>query len=88
MAGLALHTLTVADEMAALSAFATAAFTIALVMLFLVTAIGLAQAHTISRMKRSTHLVKRWGGAVLILVGIWLMVLAVWAETFAQIFPV
>jgi cytochrome c biogenesis protein CcdA len=83
-----LHALTVADETAAFYAFVTAAITIALVMAILVVAIGSAQAYVVRTMKGSTRSVKRWGGAVLMIVGIWLIVLAVWAKTFAQIFPI
>jgi hypothetical protein len=34
------------------------------------------------------HEVKRWGGWVLILVGLWLMALGIWAGFFASLFPV
>ena len=88
MAGLALHTLTVADETAAFTAFLVAALTIAFVMAALVLAIGLAQAHVVTSMKGSTHTVKRISGLVLLVVGVWLVVLAVWADAFVQIlFP-
>jgi cytochrome c biogenesis protein CcdA len=78
----------VGDSRSAFSAFLIAAFTVAIVMVILVTAVGLAQDKVIRSMKGSTHATKRWGGAILILVGAWLIVLAVWASDFARIFPV
>ncbi len=58
----------------------------AIVMVVLVTAVSLAQDKLIRSMKESGHLVKRWGGAILILVGIWLIVLAAWAAPFSRFF--
>lgn len=57
-------------------------------MVILVTIVGLAQGKLIWSMKGSTRFVKRWGGAILILVGIWLIVLAVWSRQFARFFAV
>lgn len=50
--------------------------------------IGRAQEHTLERMQASTREVKRWGGWVLVGVGAWFLVLAIWADFFAEIFPV
>jgi cytochrome c biogenesis protein CcdA len=88
LAGLALYALAVADSRSAFSAFLIAAFTVAVVMVILVTAVGLTQDKLIRSMKGSTRSAKRWGGAILILVGVWLIALAVWASHFARIFPV
>lgn len=92
MAGLALHALAVGNATTAFQAFVTTALTIAVVMGVLATAIGLAQGKlaqaSIRRMKGSTHLVKRLGGMVLILVGTWLLILAVWAAQFARVFSI
>jgi cytochrome c biogenesis protein CcdA len=88
LAGLALHALAVADRRSAFTAFLIAAFTVAIVMAILVTAVALAQGKVIRSMKGRTRSVRRWGGAILILVGSWLIVLAVWASEFARIFPV
>ena len=87
LAGLALQSLAIGDGMTALTGFATAALTIALVMAVLLVAIGKAQTHIVRSLKEATHLVKRWGGIILILVGSWLIALAIWANVFAQIFP-
>jgi cytochrome c biogenesis protein CcdA len=83
-----LHALAVADSRTAFSAFLIAAFTVAIVMVVLVAAVGLTQDKLVRSMKGSTRSVKRWGGAILILVGVWLIVLAVWATQFARIIPV
>lgn len=59
------------------------------VLLFgLALAIGTAQEHLVRTLQAGAAQVKHWGGAILILVGLWLIVLAIWADTFAQLFPV
>jgi hypothetical protein len=88
LAGLALHALAVADSRSAFSAFLIAAFTVAIVMAILVTAVGLAQGKVIRSMKGGARSARRWGGAILILVGLWLIILAMWASQFARIFSV
>lgn len=47
-----------------------------------------AQESTVARIQASAPAVKRWGGAVLILVGGWFVSLAVFADFFARVFPV
>jgi len=47
-----------------------------------------AQEHIVGAMRANVTQVKRWGGAILMLIGLWLIILAIWANTFAQIFPV
>lgn len=59
-----------------------------LVLFGLTTAVGLAQEQVVSNLKHSTHVIKRGGGAILILIGAWLIILAIWADVFARIFPV
>lgn len=44
--------------------------------------IGLAQTELLSKLRRQSARVKRWGGWILIGVGTWLVVLAVFAEWF------
>jgi len=48
-------------------------------------AVGLAQRRLVASWRGSPQQVKRWGGAALILVGIWLVLLAVWAVQFRQL---
>lgn len=73
---------------AAFDAFVVAALTMVLVMALLVTAIGFAQTRVVRSMKMNTQSVKRLGGAVLVVVGIWLIVLAIWANAFTRLFSV
>lgn len=40
------------------------------------------------RLKARTKDVKRWGGYVLLLIGSWLILLAIFADFFATLFPV
>jgi cytochrome c biogenesis protein CcdA len=50
--------------------------------------IGSAQERTVNRIQASSTHVKRWGGWILVAVGTWFLVLAIWADFFAEIFPV
>ncbi len=83
-----MHALTTGESSSAFFAFVVAAFTVAITMVILVTAVGLAQDGMVRSMKGGTRSVKRWGGAVLLVVGIWLLILAGWATQFARIFAV
>lgn len=47
-----------------------------------------AEERTIDRIKAQAPTVKRWGGGLLIAVGTWFLVLAVFADFFEDIFPV
>ncbi len=47
-----------------------------------------AQDATVDRFQDAAPTIKRWGGAVLIAVGVWFVTLAVFADFFARIFPV
>lgn len=40
------------------------------------------------RMGANVATIKRWGGWILITVGVWLLALAVFSEFFARVFPV
>ncbi len=55
----------------------TAAFTVAR-----------AQQSTIERITAQAPVIKRWGGWILIGVGLWFVALAVFADFFANLFPV
>ncbi|CAN5850286.1 hypothetical protein BH24ACT15_BH24ACT15_17650 [soil metagenome] len=72
----------------ALVAFLIAA--LAIVVLMFVTSFTVAQAQdsTVARLQANAPTVKRWGGLVLIAVGLWFMALAIFADFFARIFPV
>ena len=47
-----------------------------------------AQETTVERIQASAPAVKKWGGVVLVAVGLWFVTLAVFADFFARIFPV
>lgn len=59
-----------------------------LLMFGLSMLIAAAQEQIVGILRANVTQVKRWGGAILILVGLWLIALGIWVETFAQIFPV
>lgn len=50
--------------------------------------IARAQERTVAKLKASAPSIKRWGGIVLLGVGAWFMILGVFADTFADVFPV
>lgn len=54
----------------------------------LATGIALAQEQVISTLRARTQDIKQWGGTILILVGLWFIILAVFADFFARIFTV
>jgi hypothetical protein len=58
-----------------------------IVLLMFAASIGAAaaQASTLSRFKTSGPSVKRWGGRILIFVGAWFLVLALFAETVKKV---
>jgi len=51
-------------------------------------AVAGAQESTLQRIKGQAPVVKRWGGHVLITLGLWFIALAVFADFFAELFPV
>lgn len=77
MAGLAGHALTSGGFTAALTAFVVTG--VVLVVLLFAAALGtaIAQQRVTARLEAGAATVKRWGGHVLIAVGVWLLLLAV-----------
>jgi hypothetical protein len=65
-----------------------AAGVITLLALALATAIAAAQERLVGAMRAGVTQVKQWGGVILIGVGVWFLILAIWADFFARIFPV
>lgn len=61
---------------------------IVLLLFGLALAVGSAQQRVISTLQAGTAHVKRYGGLILLLVGLWTLALAIWASAFAEIFPV
>jgi hypothetical protein len=50
--------------------------------------IARAQERTVAKLKASAPSIKLWGGIVLLGVGAWFIILGVFADTFAEVFPV
>ncbi len=61
-----------------------------MVVLFFSTALAIASAqdHFVDRLKTRTGQIKRWGGYILIAVGLWFLALTIWTDTFVTVFPV
>lgn len=47
-----------------------------------------AQDQTIQRIRTQAPTVKKWGGWIVTVVGVWFLILAAFADFFAEIFPV
>lgn len=88
MAGLAGYALTVGGFTAAFVAFALAAVVLVGLVFTSAFVVAGAQEATLERVKAQSSSVKRWGGRVLIVLGVWFVVLAVFADFFAELFPV
>lgn len=88
MVGLASHALISGGVLAALIAFAVAAVVIVVLMFTAAVTVAGAQEATVERFQTAAPAVKRWGGWLLVLVGAWFVILAVFAQQFATIFPV
>lgn len=88
MAGLAIQALTVGGFAAALGAFVVTAAVLVGLLFAAALVIATAQQQTVERLRAGTPTVKRWGGWVLIAVGGWFVILGVWADQFARLFPV
>jgi hypothetical protein len=73
---------------AAMAAFINAALVIVLLMFALAFVIASAQEQVITFIRAHIGQVKRWGGWILVIVGAWFILLAIFADFFAGIFPV
>ncbi|MEX2550581.1 MAG: hypothetical protein WD638_10160, partial [Nitriliruptoraceae bacterium] len=80
--------LTVGGFGAALTAFVVAA--VVMTGLVFTAAFVVAGAHrvTVERVQAQAPTVKKWGGYLLILVGVWFLALAIFVDVFAVLFPV
>ncbi len=72
----------------ALLAFVVAAGTFVLLIFALSYTMGTAQEGVAERLRAGAPTVKRWGGYILLTVGIWFVVLGAFATFFSEIFPV
>jgi hypothetical protein len=88
MAGLAGYALTVGGFTAAFTAFALAAAVLVGLVFTSAFVVAGAQEATLERIKAQAPTIKRWGGRVLIVLGAWFIALAVFADFFAELFPV
>lgn len=59
-----------------------------LLLLGAAVVISRAKASTVEGIGAGSGSVKRWGGYVLVLVGLWLTASGIWADAFARLFPV
>lgn len=73
---------------AALGAFGVMAVTLVLLTFGLAWLTASAQEEVVERLRAGAPTVKRWGGALLVLVGIWILSLAAFADSFSRTIPV
>jgi TRAP-type C4-dicarboxylate transport system permease large subunit len=88
MAGLAGQALTTGGFTAALIAFVVTGVVLVVLLFAAAFTVAVAQQQLTERLRASAPTVKRWGGHILIVVGAWLVVLAMLADSFARVFPV
>lgn len=69
-------------------AFATAAGAMVLLIFSLAVAIATAQEELVAALRARSSEVRRWGGWVMLAVGVWVLALAVLAPVFRRVFPV
>jgi len=74
--------------MGAFSAFVVAAIVIVMLMFALSLGIAIAQERFAGTLREKVFFVKKWGGYILILVGLWLIMLSIWTTFFVSVFPV
>lgn len=60
---------------------------IVILMFGLALLVGAAQQRTVDALKAGAPTVKRWGGRILLTVGIWFIALGVFSGFFAEVFP-
>jgi cytochrome c biogenesis protein CcdA len=65
-----------------------AAAALVLLLFALALALATAQDRTVRAMREGAPAVKRWGGRILIAVGVWFLALSIFAGFFARVFPV
>lgn len=70
------------------SSFVVASVVIVALMFTLSLAVATAQERMVATLRAHVSDVKRWGGVLLVVVGLWLMALTVFADSFAGLFPV
>lgn len=86
--GLTGHALTIGGSAAAMAAFVAAAAALALLLFGFALTIARAQESTVAAIRARVGEVKRYGGYILIAVGLWSISTAAFAELFVRYFPV
>ena len=74
--------------LSALLAFLVAAAALVVLMFTLALMLVAAQERTVEALGSGAPAVKRWGGRILLLVGIWFVILGVFADDFVGVFSV
>lgn len=82
------YAITVGGLIASLAAFGVAGLVIVLLIFGLALVIGTAQDQFIAKLRAEAPRVKRWGGVILMVVGLWTIAIGIWADFFSQFFPV
>ena len=72
----------------ALLAFLVAAAALVVLMFTLALVLAAAQERTAEALRAGAPAVKRWGGRILVVIGIWFLILGVFADEFAGVFSV
>lgn len=88
MAGLASFAFTSGGLDAAVLAFSAAAVVLVALVFAAALAISLIEQQTVDRIRAQAPSVKRWAGGLLVAAGAWLLVLTIFADFFAGLFPV
>lgn len=88
MAGLAGSAFASGGVDAAVLAFTGASLVLVILVLASAFTIGTAEDRTIETLRSQAPRVKRWGGVILVAVGVWFLLLAALSGSFAELFPV
>lgn len=71
-----------------MAAFVLAGLVLVLMFVGLSFVVGRSRERTLNRIQASSRQVKRWGGWILVGIGLWFVALAVAPDFFARLFPV
>ncbi len=71
-----------------MAAFVVAAGALVVLAFAAAVTVAVAQERVATRLMAAAPAMKRWGGFVLVVVGLWFVALGLFAETFAEVFPV
>jgi hypothetical protein len=74
--------------LSALLAFLVAASALVVLMFTLALALAAAQERTAEALRVGAPAIKRWGGRILVLIGIWFVIIGLFADEFAGVFSV